>query len=58
LAELIPTGWAFSIVGLVWAVVAAVLAINGRKQLQEMQPLPQTTRSLQEDAEWARQQKT
>src|SRR4051794_386787 len=58
LAEAIPTGWAFCIVGLVWAAAAAALAINGRNRLQSVQPLPQTTRSLQEDAEWARQQKT
>src|SRR3954451_3445178 len=58
LAEIIPTGWAFFIVGLAWAAAAAVLALNRRQRLQPVQPLPQTTRSLQEDAEWARQQKT
>lgn len=58
LAEVVPTGWAFAIVGLVWALVAVVLATNGRKQLQTVEPMPQTSRSLKEDAQWARQQKT
>jgi uncharacterized membrane protein YqjE len=58
LAEIIPTGWAFVIVGVVWAIVAAVLAANGRKQFKNMQPLPETNRSLQEDRQWARQLKT
>jgi hypothetical protein len=43
----------------VWAVVAAVLAAIGRKKLQEANPqLPTTQRTLKEDAQWARAQKS
>ena len=42
-----------------WAVVAAVLALSGKKALDRTNPaLPQTQRSLKEDAAWARQQKS
>jgi uncharacterized membrane protein YqjE len=50
-AALITTG--------VWAVVAAVLAVIGRKELQEANPqLPQTQQTLKEDVQWARAQKS
>ena len=43
----------------IWAVVAAVLALIGRKELQEANPqLPETQKSLKEDAQWARAQKS
>jgi hypothetical protein len=43
----------------VWVVIAAVLALVGRKALQESNPqLPQTQQTLQEDASWARAQKS
>ena len=54
LSEIVPEGVAFLIVGLVWAVVAAVLASTGRKKLQEVEPPRQTMDSLKEDAEWAK----
>ena len=42
-----------------WAVVAAVLAVIGRKELQEANPqLPQTRQTLKEDVQWARAQKS
>ena len=42
-----------------WAIVAAVLAQRGKKALDRTNPaLPQTQRSLKEDAAWARQQKS
>jgi len=57
LAAVMPTGWAFFIVGAVWVVVAAVLASRGRNELKSVNPVPQQTKSeLQEDIEWARQQ--
>ena len=50
-AALIVTG--------VWGVVAAVLALTGRKALKESNPqLPKTQQTLKEDAEWARAQKS
>jgi len=57
LAAVMPTGWAFFIVGAVWVVVAALLASRGRNELKSVNPVPQQTKSeLQEDIEWARQQ--
>jgi uncharacterized membrane protein YqjE len=57
LAEVMPAWVAFLIVGLVWAAVAAVLALQGRQQFQAATPvLPQTKESLKEDVEWARHQ--
>ena len=58
LAEMIDAGFAFLVVGLLWAVVAAVLALRGRQQLQQTTPvIPQTKETLKEDVEWAKQQK-
>jgi uncharacterized membrane protein YqjE len=57
LAEVIPAGWAFLVVAVVYAVVAAVLFINGRKQLREVSPTPrQTKETLKEDVSWVREQ--
>ena len=50
-AALITTG--------VWAVVAGVHALIGRKELREANPqLPRTQQTLKEDAQWARAQKS
>jgi hypothetical protein len=38
LAEVIPTGFAFLIIAVVWLVVAAVMASSGKKSLQQMKP--------------------
>lgn len=38
LAEVIPTGFAFLIVAVVWLGVAAVMASSGKKSLQQMKP--------------------
>jgi uncharacterized membrane protein YqjE len=51
--------WAALIVAVVWAVVAAVLAMKGRKELQEVNPKPdQTVESLKEDAKWLKTRKS
>jgi len=53
LAAVMPDGLAFLVVGLVLGVVAAVLALRGRAQVQEMNPKPeQTIETLKEDAQW------
>jgi uncharacterized membrane protein YqjE len=53
LDEAIDLIWAALIVAAVWAVVAAVLAMTGRKELREVNPKPdQTVESLKEDAKW------
>lgn len=48
---------AFLIVGVVWAIVAAVAASAGRKQVREVRPLPTTVKTLKEDAQWVKEQK-
>jgi uncharacterized membrane protein YqjE len=57
LAEVVDAGWAFLIVGVVVGAAAAVLAMNGRKKLAEVRPVPdQTVETLKEDARWAKAQ--
>jgi len=59
LAEVMPTGWAFLIVGVVLGAVAAVLALRGRKQVKEIEPKPeQTIDTLREDARWLKEQRS
>jgi len=54
-----PIELAALITAVVWLVVAAVLGQMGRKALKESNPaLPETQRSLKEDAQWAKQQKS
>jgi uncharacterized membrane protein YqjE len=51
--------WAALIVAAVWAVVAAVLGMNGRRKLREVHPKPdQTVESLKEDAKWLKTRKS
>jgi uncharacterized membrane protein YqjE len=57
LAEVMPTGFAFLVVAVVYAVVGMVLFVNGRKQLRDVSPMPQRTKeTLKEDASWVREQ--
>jgi hypothetical protein len=43
------------LVALIWAVVAVVLAVTGRRQLKSVDPqLPKTTQTLKEDVQWAK----
>jgi len=59
LSEAMPTGFAFLIVGVVWAAVATFLVLTGRNQLRTVHPVPeQTKESIKEDVEWAKQQRT
>jgi len=56
LSEVMPTGFAFLIVAVVVAIVAAVMFAAGRKRMQQATPVaPQTTETIKEDVEWARQ---
>lgn len=41
-------GWSALIVAAIWAVVAAVLALMGRRKVQEVQGVPHTTETVQE----------
>lgn len=57
LAAVMPDGFAYLIVGLVWAAIAAVLALNGRTKLQQTDPLPHgAIDELQSDRDLARDQ--
>jgi uncharacterized membrane protein YqjE len=52
------TALAALIVTVIWAAVAAVLGVRGRKELQELNPKLETTqRTIKEDVQWAKQQK-
>lgn len=39
-------GWGALVVGVLWAIVAAVLYFSGRKALSEVEPMPQTVDSV------------
>jgi len=46
------------IVTVLWAVVAAVLALKGKNELKEVNPAPQQTiETVKEDVQWAKTQK-
>ncbi len=52
------TGWAALIVGAIWVIAAAAMAVTGRKALKSMNPKLETTQeTLKEDAAWAKQLK-
>lgn len=46
LGSAIGRGWSAVVVAVVWAVVAAVLAVRGRTQLREVEGLPETADSV------------
>ena len=53
-----PLALAALIVGVLWGIAAAVLAMVGRKEIKEANPqLPVTQQTLKEDAQWAKTQK-
>jgi uncharacterized membrane protein YqjE len=57
LAEIMPAGLAFLIVGVIFGVVAAVLGLQGKKKIEEINPVPeQTVESVKEDVRWAKTQ--
>jgi uncharacterized membrane protein YqjE len=55
LAEVVPEGVAFLIVGLVFGIVAAVLASAGKKKIASVNPMPnQTVQTLKADVQVAK----
>jgi hypothetical protein len=48
LGALMPLGWAAVIVAVIWGIIAAVLASIGRKNLKQIQGMPQTGETLSE----------
>jgi Putative Actinobacterial Holin-X, holin superfamily III len=59
LAEVMPAGVAFLIVGIVDVVIAAIAVRAGRERFQEFDPVPhETIDTLKEDVQWARARKS
>jgi hypothetical protein len=57
LAELMPIGFAFLVVGLTWTAIGAVLYVTGRQRLKSADLKPeQTIETMQENVKWAKQQ--
>ena len=55
----IPVEFAALIVALLWGAAAAVLALRGRKEIKTANPqLPTTQKTLKEDVQWAKTQKS
>src|SRR6476620_5572072 len=48
LATLMGGGWSAVVVAVIWAIVAAILAAMGRKELNAIKGMPQTAATLQE----------
>jgi Na+/melibiose symporter-like transporter len=59
LTAIVPNGWAFFAVGIVLGIVAAAMALQGRRQLHEFHPVPQeTAETLKEDVQWLKSRKS
>jgi len=58
LDQAMNTALAFVIVGVVWGVVGAVLALRGKSEMKNVKPLPETVATVKEDVQWAKQQPT
>lgn len=59
LTAIMPTGWAFLAVGVVFGLVAAAMALRGRRKLQEFHPVPdETVETLKEDVQWLKSRKS
>lgn len=59
LKVVMPEGVAFLIVALIWAAVAAVLGLRGKKEMKKIDPVPQqTVETMQEDVQWAKDLKS
>lgn len=48
LGSLIGLGWSGLIVAVIWGIIAAILAMRGRKEMRKIKGMPQTSETLQE----------
>ncbi len=48
LGSVMHFGWAALIVAVIWAIIAAILAMVGKKKLEEIKGLPQTQETIEE----------
>lgn len=58
LGELIGWGWSAVIIAIIYAIVAAVLATQGRKQLKSVQGAPQTAETVKKIPEALKPEET
>lgn len=58
LDQALNTALAFAIVGVLWAIVGAVLVMRGKAEIKKVEPLPTTVQTLKEDVQWAKEQKS
>lgn len=56
LDDVMPRSLAFALVGVLWAIDAAVMLSTAKKKAQQVQPLPETTQTIKEDIQWAKTQ--
>lgn len=48
LGELVGLGWSAVIVAVIWGIIAAVLALTGKKELKSVRGLPATTATVKD----------
>ena len=48
LSYLVGLGWAAVVVAVIWAVIAAVLAAKGKKEMQQVRGMPQTAETIKD----------
>jgi len=58
LDQAMNTALAFLLVAVLWGVVALVLLSTAKKKAKRVKALPETTRTLKEDVQWAKAQKS
>jgi len=59
LAEVMPAGLAFAIVGVLFAAIAGITFMTGRERVKQMHPVPDdTVETLKEDVQWLKARKT
>lgn len=57
LGEVMPPAVGFLVVGVIWAIAAAILGMQGKNAADELDTsLPETTESIKEDVQWAKNQ--
>jgi uncharacterized membrane protein YqjE len=56
LDQALNTALSFAIVGVLWAIAAAVLLTVGKRRMSAIKALPQTKETIKEDVQWAKAQ--
>jgi uncharacterized membrane protein YqjE len=58
LDQAMNTALAFALVGVLWTVAGAILAMRAKAEMKKVEPLPTTVQTLKEDVQWAKEQKS